>query len=374
MKALTRTAPTDGCWLCSDTFGIVGRRRRPYDPAHPSLAFPFVRISSVKYVTVTPAGRRRYLDILASYLLRNRDVIDEHHWWLNTRVPEDVAYVHRLADRYPDFFRVVVKPMNHHLTLGGSIWAYLRECTDPDTIYTRFDDDICYMADDAIPNMRRFREENTEPFLVLGNIVNNAVCTHFFQRAGVVPTSWGVVGNECLDNFGWRSKSFARRLHRLFLKDLENGRQAKWQNVPMEIDGTSRFSINAISWYGRDLQGTAELDVDDIDEEPFLTAELPARLGRPNVVCAGALFGHYAFYTQRKYLERTSKDILARYRQIASQVVIPGESRRPLLLRTYEGLRWTAAETVWHTKYGVRHLGKKMSTRIKNSIPSRRAA
>jgi len=34
----------------------------------------------MKFVTVTPAGRRRYLEILATYLLRNRDVIDELHW------------------------------------------------------------------------------------------------------------------------------------------------------------------------------------------------------------------------------------------------------------------------------------------------------
>ena len=45
--------------------------------------------------------------------------------------------------------------------------------------YARFDDDICYMTDDALANLRRFREENTEPFLVLGNIVNNAVCFLF---------------------------------------------------------------------------------------------------------------------------------------------------------------------------------------------------
>jgi len=328
----------------------------------------------MKFVTVTPAGRRQYLDILAAYLLRNRDKIDEHHWWLNTRVPEDVAYVHRLADRYPDFFRVVIKPKDPGLSLGGSIWSYLRDCTDPDTIYARFDDDICYMADDAVSNLRRFREENPEPFLVLGNIVNNAVCTHFYQRAGVVPTSWGAVANECMDEIGWRSPSFARRLHRRFLKDLEFGKQAKWKNVPMEIDGTRRFSINAISWYGRDFLGIPELDTDDIEEESFLTAVLPARMGRPNAVCTSALFGHYAFYTQRKYLEATSRDILARYRRLSSQVAAVDDQKRPLLLRTYEKLHWTAAETAWQAKNGVRNLRKGISNRIKNSSSSRRAA
>ena len=76
----------------------------------------------MKFVTVTPAGRRRYLEVLAAYLLRNRDIIDEHHWWLNTRVPKDIAFIHQLTDRYPDFFRVVAKPMDPKLSLAGSIW------------------------------------------------------------------------------------------------------------------------------------------------------------------------------------------------------------------------------------------------------------
>jgi hypothetical protein len=63
----------------------------------------------MRLVTVTPAGRRPYLEILANYLLRRHDLIAEHQWWLNTRVPEDVAYIYRLADRYPSFFRVIAK-------------------------------------------------------------------------------------------------------------------------------------------------------------------------------------------------------------------------------------------------------------------------
>ena len=83
--------------------------------------------------------------------------------------------------------------MSAKLSLGGSIWCYLRECTAPDTIYARFDDDICYVADDAIANWRKFREANVAPFLVLGNIVNNAVCSHSHQQAGLIPTSWDTV-------------------------------------------------------------------------------------------------------------------------------------------------------------------------------------
>jgi hypothetical protein len=309
----------------------------------------------MKFVTVTPAGRRRYLEILATYLLRNRDVIDEHHWWLNTRDPHDVAYIYRLADRYPDFFRVIVRPDNPKLLLPASIWCYLRDYTDQDAIYARFDDDICYMTDDAIANLRRYREENPEPLLVLGNIVNNAVCSHSHQQAGLIPTSWGAVGNECMDEIGWGSGAFARRLHHQFLQDIERRVQGPWQDVAIETDGASRFSINVISWFGRDLQGLPELATDKIDEEPFLTAELPARLGRPNVICSEALFGHYAFYPQRHYLERTSPDILARYRAISQEIAMPTGKRRPFLARTYDELRSGTAAKVWDAVDGVRN-------------------
>ena len=326
----------------------------------------------MKVISVTPAGRRQYLEILASYLLRNRNLIHEHHWWLNTRNPEDVAYIHCLADAHPDFFRVIAKPLDASVTLGGNIWNYLRDCTDPDTLYLRLDDDICYMTPNSIENFIRYRQARPEPFLVLGNIVNNAVCTHFCQRAGIVPTTWGVVGNECTDPVGHRTPRFTRRLHKLFLHDIEVGGQNRWKKVPFPIDGTRRFSINAISWYGVDLAGIPELHVDDIDEEPFLTVDLPTRLGRPNELCPGALFAHYAFYTQREYLERTSPDLLARYRAIA-QSMRPGESRSSTGSMSLETLLWRVREVKWQARRIRRNPKRFVVDLIKGTRPTKAA-
>jgi hypothetical protein len=284
----------------------------------------------MRLVTVTPAGRRPYLEILANYLLRRRDLISEHRWWLNTRVPEDVAYIYRLADRYPDFFRIVAKPVDAPDRVGFAIWQYMSECVEADTVYLRLDDDICYIADDAIQQMLDYRLKHPEPFLVLGNIVNNAICSHFHQQAGLIPKSWGVVAEQCLDERGWRSGPFARRLHRRFLKDLVRGRESLWKSAEIPFAGTTRYSVNAICWRGEDFQGIPELGDSRIDEEPFLTAVLPGRLGRPNAVCARALFGHYAFCFQRHYLERTSPEILARYRRLAEQAA-PDSYHLPLL-------------------------------------------
>jgi hypothetical protein len=48
-------------------------------------------------------------------------------------------------------------------------------------------------------------------------------------------------------------------------------------------------------------------------EEHFLTRVLPRRLNRPGIICGDALFGHFAFFTQRDYLEKNT-DLLQRYR------------------------------------------------------------
>jgi hypothetical protein len=319
----------------------------------------------MRLVTVTPAGRRPYLEILANYLLRHRDVIAEHRWWLNTRQPEDVAYIYRLADRYPDFFKVVGKPIAPSALVGYTIWQYMSDCTEPDTMYLRLDDDICYVAGDAITQMRDYRLTHPQPFLVLGNIVNNAVCAHFHQQAGVVPASWGVVGNDCLDEFGWRSGRFARRLHQRFLKDIVKGREERWKNAPIPFAGTTRFSINAICWYGDDFRGLPELGADDIDEEPFITAVLPGRLGRPNEVCQRALFGHYAFWTQRRYLDRTSPEVLARYRRLAECALPSDGYSLPFWEQTTLGIR---------RYWGMSSLAAKQSIAKAGEILRRRAA
>lgn len=326
----------------------------------------------MRLVTVTPAGRRPYLEILANYLLRRRDLIDQHQWWLNTRVPEDVAYIYRLADRYPSFFRVISKPIGPLDRIGYTIWRYMSDCTDADAIYLRLDDDICYMADDAIAQIRDARLAQSEPLLILGNIVNNAVCTHFHQQAGLLPSSWGVVGNDCTDGLGWRSGAFARRIHRRFLKDLAAGRETWWRRAPMPIDGTARFSINAICWRGEDFQALPETRGGEVDEEPFLTAELPRRLNRPNVVCQQALFGHYAFFTQRPFLERTSPEILASYRSISEQAAAAGP-QLALLEQSYLSARRLVGVSGWYAERSVAKAGDLIRSG-KQALRKRRAA
>ncbi|QDT67647.1 hypothetical protein MalM25_05470 [Planctomycetes bacterium MalM25] len=314
--------------------------------------------STMRFITVTPAGRRRYLEVLTEYLLRNRHEIDEHHWWVNTRNPDDLAYLHGLIDEHPDFFKLVAKPIDHTARIGWQIWHYMSDCVEPDTVYLRLDDDICYVADDAIPRMRDHRLENPEPFLVLGSIVNNAICSHAYQRAGVIPRSWGEVHPDCLDPVGWGSGAFAKRLHELFLSDLESGREERWMNQDMSFDGVRRFSVNAICWRGEDMAPVAERGHNQIDEEEWLTQVLPARYGRPSQVCPGALFGHYAFYSQRKRLDLTAPELLDRYRRLAMREAPAGlvDGARIASQRAYGKTVWGVRAGIHAAKHGAKRL------------------
>ena len=150
-------------------------------------------MASRKVVSVTPAGRRRYLEILVPYLLANRQYLTEHHFWLNTRNQDDIAYIHQLARQYPDFFKVTSREVFDNVHPGHCIWQYWQDCVDPDTIYIRLDDDICFVGKDAIPKLIAFRLNHPEPFLIFGNVVNNALCSHIHQSMGVIPRQWGIV-------------------------------------------------------------------------------------------------------------------------------------------------------------------------------------
>jgi hypothetical protein len=273
----------------------------------------------MRVISVTPAGRRRYLAALVPHLLRQRHVIAEHHWWLNTTDEADARYVEQVTAQHPGFFKICRKEVRPDLNLGENIWRFFRDYSEPDTLYVRLDDDIVYFEPDAVENLVRYRLAHREPLLILGNVVNNAVCTHFHQQAGIVPKAWGPVDNFCLDGNGWASGDFARKMHGLFLKDLRRGLLQRWKQVALPIDGSRRFSINVISWLGDDLRGVPEVAGGIVDEEPFLTVTLPRRLRRPSAACSDALFAHFAFFTQRPYLEWTWPELIGHYQAIAQQ-------------------------------------------------------
>lgn len=268
---------------------------------------------SQKVVLVTPAGRRRYMSLLTRYTARHRDIIAEHQLWCNTTDEEDIRWMRELSER-DGFFRVVEPQWE--LQSAFSIAPFFRRCVEPDTIYIRLDDDIVYLAPDAIAEMIKFRVANPNYLLVFGNVINSSVITHILQRKGRVSTEKGIAGYHCMDPIGWGDPKFAEWLHRWFLS-VQSYNGSSTVKFPMwELmyapHGGERVSINFISWLGSTFRSFGGIVAPD--EEHDLNVDLPVRLGLTSAICGSAIAAHFAFYIQREYLDQT--DILSLYEKL----------------------------------------------------------
>ena len=265
-------------------------------------------------IIVTPSGRKCYLEILLKYMQHEKSMssFDEWHLWLNTNVPDDVAYIKSLPSIYPWIHCVEIPDIT--CVSSSNICRFFKFACDPQCVYIRIDDDIVYIEPGMFDRLFTFRIENVEPFIVYGNIINNAVIAHIHQRNQRFQANLKS-GNICMDAVGWNNSEFAESLHRAFLHDIENKQVDKWHSSfnTWWLWDYERVSINCISWLGSTFK---EFDGEvGIDEEQWLSVEKPRQLLKPNVILGNAVVAHYAFYTQREYLNTT--DILQKYSDMA---------------------------------------------------------
>ena len=263
----------------------------------------------MRRVVVTPTGRKRYLELLYRHLRAQRDEFDSWELWLNTGVPEDVAYAEHLADTEPWIALVRRDDLDpRHFCEGGNIFRFFERC-EPDSVYLRLDDDVVYLSPGFVRDMFEFREAHPEYYLVYANIINNAIIAHLHKRAGRV---WYPAEPmyQCMDSVGWKDPAFAETLHRAFLADATAGNEARWKLDDWILWPAygERVSINCISWIGS--PGPVGQD-----EEQWLSVDYPASQGWKNVIHGGAICSHFAFFTQRDHLDAT--DLLARYAALA---------------------------------------------------------
>jgi hypothetical protein len=263
-----------------------------------------------RIVVVTPAGRQRYLEVLAPYIIKNR-FVDEWRLWVNTTDSLDILYMRSLEY---DYKKVKLEFGDPSISIkqdqpGYSIYQYFKNCCDPNTIYIRFDDDICYIMDDAILNLVSFRLGHQEPFLVFANTINNSIISHLYQRFKVLDSK-RIVSYSCVDPIGWADGEFAEHVHRRFF-------DIGWPAMPdWELNIYERFSINCFAFFGRDFAQFG--GVVNPNEECWLTMDKPRELGRPNLICGDAIVSHFAYYTQREHLEKT--DLLSRYKELSMRL------------------------------------------------------
>src|ERR1700733_8196139 len=170
-----------------------------------------------RVVAVTPAGREKYLEILAPYLI-NCELIDEWRLWVNTTNVSDIEYMRILSSNNPKITLEYNRPEFPVgiLPLGYTIHQFYRNCCDHKTIYIRFDDDICWIDYWSIVHLLFCRVLNRSNFLIFANIINNAIISHLYQRFGHIRYN-KIVTYLCMDSVGWGCPEFSEVVHRTFL-------------------------------------------------------------------------------------------------------------------------------------------------------------
>lgn len=281
-------------------------------------------IDGKRVVAWTPYGRKRTVSILAEYMQRDieRGIVDE--WWLCSNTDpeqvEDIGYGFRLSMLIPEIKWVERDPKLPRLFPKQRNTGYFyRQMTDPDTVYVRLDDDIVYVAPNAIERIVRHRIETQVGVASFGLIWNNAICTYFLQKHGVVETTQGTVMKPyCMDPVGWADGQFAVHMHEMLLDELEAGadtdKLSLYQDVALELG--QQFSVSFFASLGSMYAGLDEPGVlVPHEEESWHTVHEPRRLGQPNVIVGNALVSHYTFFPQQRIVNATN--ILDRYRKIA---------------------------------------------------------
>lgn len=271
-------------------------------------------LDGYRIVCVTPAGRRRYLEILEAYL-GDQPLVDEWHLWKNTNDADDIACIHEVAERVR--YAKVVEPPLFPPTDARSICQFFTLAQDPGTIYIRFDDDICWIEDGFFEDFLRFRIAHPEFFLVYPFIVNNAFCTYMLQSFGHVKLEDDEFkcSTGCMDPWGWGNGQVAEMLHKTHLEFVARG-DRRFLDVPTRRFAGNRVSINCISWFGSEFAKFG--GVVPHEEEEYLSAMKPVQDDLINCIYTGKAVAHFAFYSQREYLEGET-DVLGRYRALAAQ-------------------------------------------------------
>jgi hypothetical protein len=250
-------------------------------------------------IIVIPAGRQRYLEILIPNILAQSGW-DELHIWKNTTENSDIQYIESLKLLDP---RIITIDPPKFLPKGAqTIGQFFYYCIDHNTVYIRFDDDICYIEPGLIEWLAEVRWQENEYFLIAPCVVNNAIMSYFLQEEGKLNFEYEPkILLDCMDPTGWFNSEFAFKLHNYFFNtNIENFRFSSKEVPPM------RFSINCISWLGSEFSKFNGEVPNHADEEEWLTNIKPSEINKKNLIVGDKLCCHFSFYPQRYDLDNTN--------------------------------------------------------------------
>lgn len=258
-----------------------------------------------KIVVNTAAGRRRYMQYLIPYIVAC-PYVDRYDIWVNTHNGADIEFFKQIASKFK-MVNLVWQP-DGMVNGNASINAFYKACIEPNTIYFKMDDDIVWMEPELIEKMIQFRIDNPQYFLVTPLVINNSLSTYLLQLTGKIRLDQ-YYNAESSHPILWKNGSFASALHNWFIENYLKNRNWETLYLGKKEMGMTRFSINAVLWFGEEMEKFGG-DVPGDDEE-FLSCIYPTSQGLSNAWNGDAIVAHFAFFTQREELDRMG--ILEKY-------------------------------------------------------------
>lgn len=264
-----------------------------------------------KVVVNTAAGRRRYMQYLIPYIV-SCPYVDRYDIWVNTHNGADIEFFKQIAEKFP-VVNLVWQP-DGVVNGNASINAFYKACIESNTIYFKLDDDIVWMEPGLIERMVEFRVENPEYFLVSPLVINNSLSTYLLQLADKLRLD-RYYNADSSHPVLWKSGNFAGELHSWFIANYL--KTEKWEELHLgkKIMGMTRFSINAILWFGDEMKKFAGIVPGD--DEEFMSCIYPTQQGLANAWNGDAVVAHFAFFTQREKLDK--QGILEQYGEIVNR-------------------------------------------------------
>jgi Farnesoic acid 0-methyl transferase len=168
----------------------------------------------------------------------------------------------------------------------------------PDSVLIKCDDDITFIDTEGFSRFIRHRIDNPEYLLSFPSIVNNGVCAHYQQQAGLLPDSLGEFPYQTVCGKLWESGALCESLHRHFIghhREFLEMSAALPEPLKAHKIG-DRISINFFAVLSRDFKVLQEIGRDD---ERELSIRIPLKYRRAVCVDMSFVVSHLAFYQQR---------------------------------------------------------------------------
>ena len=305
-----------------------------------------------KIIVVSPVGRKESMKSLFKNVLQNKNIVDEHHLWVNTNVQSDLDFINEYANKYPNFVKLKYgcsKLDPSQMTRADNVKHFYNYCVESNTLYYKMDDDIIFIEPGMFEKMAEYKINNPNTFLIYPTIINNAWCTYFLvknkklnaplceicdkhwysefnKRREFIKNSEKIMSDNLnepkvkdflpeyifLSPLYWQDSIFAENLLNLPHDMIKNKTLDHFNIADIKLD-YEPISINCIMWAGENF---AEFDGDIkcIADEPWLAVFYPLKYDKQNVMLGNTRCVHYAFWSQRQHLDTTN--ILQKYYEI----------------------------------------------------------